>query len=329
MIKKQVSPEDLVDLTKDKIFLGCAIRDADAVYFIARPDTSYDETLEVDRQLPTYVFGIVNSNADYLTFGYVEVDNFERPIMGVSTLPKANVLLFSHDVDGTVLPLGGGQQTWPSEMLHEEGLPSCKRIRRIDDYAWAACGRRMVYQRTEMGTWVNVREGFAPDMSRFGELNNSDCGFEDIDGFSAQDVYAAGGKGDVWHYDGAAWNDCEFSTDDYIYAVCCAADGYVYIGARSALWRGKSKRWEKLCDLPQREEINDMRWFAGKLWIAYDYTLHMWDGERLHTQISYKGECLPLSGSVDAVDDMLVVAGSYQVWTFDGTDWYNVVPKFN
>ncbi len=36
-------------------------------------------------------------------------------------------------------------------------------------------------------------------------------GFDDLDGFSEQDMYAVGGAGDVWHYNGEIWIPLWFS----------------------------------------------------------------------------------------------------------------------
>ncbi|NHZ42693.1 hypothetical protein [Massilia aquatica] len=68
-------------------------------------------------------------------------------------------------------------------------------------------------------------------------------GFQDIDGFSPEDIYAVGGKGDVWHVDGQQWTQLPFPSEMNLSSVCCAPDGVVYIGAGSGtVFKGRAAR---------------------------------------------------------------------------------------
>jgi hypothetical protein len=54
------------------------------------------------------------------------------------------------------------------------------------------------------------------------------CGFEDVDGFSAQDVYLVGKAGDVWHFDVQTARPLDFPSNVSLYCVCCGGDGKTY-----------------------------------------------------------------------------------------------------
>ncbi|MCV4592615.1 hypothetical protein OFC51_26410, partial [Escherichia coli] len=65
-----------------------------------------------------------------------------------------------------------------------------------------------------------------------------------VDGFSENDIYAAGGKGDVWNFDGDEWRQIHFPSNMLIESICCGQDGYVYIGAQSGtVFKGRKDQW--------------------------------------------------------------------------------------
>ncbi len=53
-------------------------------------------------------------------------------------------------------------------------------------------------------------------------------GFEAIDGYSSEALYAVGWAGEVWKFDGAKWSQAPKLTDAVLTAVCCAPDNVVY-----------------------------------------------------------------------------------------------------
>ncbi|MBW7984760.1 hypothetical protein [Enterobacillus tribolii] len=330
-MKKIISQSNIEDVCQGHIFVGCAIRTDDIVYLLARKDLTEDEAAEGnDYEIPTRVILLhERQDCNELQVGAVDINNFELPQIGISLKPIAQALLLANDNHGSILPIGGGKDTWPFETLLKKGMPMCRRLRCIDGYTWAACSRRLVFKRTDIGQWVNVRKGFDASMSPLGETKNKDCGFKDIDGFSEKEIYAVGGKGDIWRFDGDSWSQCGFPTNDYLCTVCCAKDGNVYVGARNGLWRGKEHHWERICEFEKPEEMNDLRWFDNKLWLAYDYRLLYWDGSDLHSDIIYKDKKISLGGNIDSSENMLFVTRSYETWTYDGKDWYNIIPNFN
>ncbi len=330
-MKKIIAQSNIEDVCHDHILVGCAIRANNIVYLLARKDLTEDEAAKGhDYEIPSRVI-LLHEQPDFsdLQIGAVDINNFELPLIGVSLKPVTQALLLANDNHGSILPIGGGKDTWPFERLLENGMPMCRRLRCIGGYTWAVCSRRLVFRRADVGQWVNVRKGFDSSMSPLGEMNDKECGFHDIDGFSEREIYAVGGKGDIWKFDGDAWCQCHFPTNDHLYTVCCAQDGNVYIGARNGLWKGKNHHWEQICTFEQPGEMNTLRWFDNKLWLAYDYRLLFWDGKHLHHDIFYQGKRISLGGNIDSSDDMLLVAGAYEAWTYDGEHWHNIIPRFN
>ena len=61
--------------------------------------------------------------------------------------------------------------------------------------------------------------------------------FQDLSGFSESDMYAVGGTGTVYHFNGEQWKQLPFPTNKLLYTVCCAGDGFVYIADfDGAIW---------------------------------------------------------------------------------------------
>lgn len=78
------------------------------------------------------------------------------------------------------------------------------------------------------------------------EMSTADMGFEDIHGPNESNMYAVGGCGDVWHYDGEKWEWCDFPSNEQLSCVLVAPNGEVYIsGEGGNLWQGKLHTWKK------------------------------------------------------------------------------------
>ncbi|EPG9677358.1 WD40/YVTN/BNR-like repeat-containing protein, partial [Citrobacter freundii] len=67
--------------------------------------------------------------------------------------------------------------------------------------------------------------------------------FKDLSGFSESDMYAVGGMGTVYHFDGKKWQQITFPTNKLLYTVCCGGDGFVYIADfDGAIWKGRDEK---------------------------------------------------------------------------------------
>jgi hypothetical protein len=155
-----------------------------------------------------------------------------------------------------------------------------------------------------------------------------DIGFSDIDGFAEDDLYAVGGKGDVWRYDGAAWRVCEFPSNWPLFTVCCAPDDQVYItGEGGTIFQGRGDTWRRIWQDEMTVPYNDSLWFDGKLWLASDYRLDVLEGGKVQ-RAEHQGERVPAFGNMDVADGILVVASLDTVRLFDGQSWRVLVRPY-
>ena len=72
----------------------------------------------------------------------------------------------------------------------------------------------------------------SPDSSK--RIQSDD--FRAMDGFSATDIYACGGRGNLWHFDGSQWSQLDPSANWGMRTICCAEDGQIYIQCHSVLF---------------------------------------------------------------------------------------------
>lgn len=220
---------------------GCAVRNKNVVYLCARaknPDMS-DRLDMFDVEIPTRFIALYPYLPKYNTtpeqaYGvtYWHEGGMERPGVGIALKPIEEGLMFSQNEDGFVQPRGLGDNT--PEYIDKKHFPCTQKIKCIEGYAWSVGMGRRIYKRTDTGQWDKVDAGFPVIES------NTDQGFSDLDAFSDQDIYAVGGQGDVWRYDGHKWNMCGFPSNEQLSTVVCAPDGHVYIGGEGGnLWVGR------------------------------------------------------------------------------------------
>lgn len=322
-MKKALSKELWEKTFKEYVITDIAVRTNEIVHILARADWSQEKAAQVhDHEIPSRLLTVFTRDGE-LKLAAVQLQPFERPVLGVSLIPVAQAVVLSNSIDGPVLPVGGGRNDWDLELLEKGNFPLCRKIKCIEGYAWAVGGNRQIYRRADIGKWeiickIEITDG-----------NILDFGFDDLDGFSEQDVYAAGGIGDVWHYNGSEWTQCQFPFKEQLNIVCCAKDGFVYIAGRKGIWKGKENDWQKVCDVDTSNPIKTACWFKDKLWMTTDYDVYIWDGEKLETEVIYNNERLPLRGKLDCTDDIFFVANTYAVWSFDGKVWTEVVRPYD
>ena len=206
-------------------------------------------------------------------------------------------------------------------------------LRMIGERTYAVGSLRKLFRRDGVGKWTDLTD---PDQhpnlfkrlkflkERDGGYSNSYAGFRDVDGFSEDDIYA-GGRHDLWRYDGERWHEIELPKYPSISSVVCAKDGYVYIvGRNGPLLRGRGDDWEVI-DIPALD-YNEMTWFDDKLWLASDYELGVYEnGKYYRYEFPTGGPAQYSFNGVHSCEEMLLSYGLEQVMLFDGTHWVEFI----
>ncbi|HCR9749815.1 TPA: hypothetical protein OPR08_002019 [Citrobacter koseri] len=153
--------------------------------------------------------------------------------------------------------------------------------------------------------------------------------FEDMAGFSESDIYAVGGTGIIYHFDGDKWKQLAFPTNKLLYTVCCAGDGFVYIADfDGAVWKGRNEQWEKIIHGGMSMPFLNMAWFDGRLWCASDYGIWVLEEGKMVLAMYAKHKPVPsevavLSKRIDVSPDgtVMMVCGARGAAIYDGNEW--------
>jgi hypothetical protein len=330
----KISPEGYLpkseweESVKGWVIVDCVFPENDKISILLREDIPHEIASrgwdsDINSRVMTIFFDDGNEKS-----GHRDFTGFEYPKLGFSQNPTSQRLLLNRNTEGQIYASGSGSEG--SEAV-KPGATSKEsfygnRLVCIDGWTYALGMVREVHKRIEIGKWEPMMNGF--DQPRY-EGCASDWGFNDMDGPNENNLYAVGGKGDVWRYDGNKWHWCDFPSNEVLATVTVAPDGQVYIsGDGGSLWVGKENTWKQLAKAHSTINYNDSVWFNDQLWLCSDYRLEVWDGKKLDRPV-HGDSTIVYSGHMDAHENLLVVAGVSEVHAFDGKEWHTIVQTYD
>ena len=260
--------------------------------------------------------------------GKMDLTGFVRPNIAASIYPKNQAVVVASDC--TVCVQGGGdggmEQPIPggSDPANEV-LRACFNLATIDGSIYAVGPWRTICKRIGPNHWESLAgdRSTLPKPPRRGASN--DGGFDAIAGFHANDLYCVGGKGDAWRYDGRRWYQCAVPTNMFLHSVCCAGDGYVYIGMQSgSVMRGREDTWEIIHRDEMTLAFKDIVWYDGKVWCTSDYGLWVIENGKLK-EADVPPEVKSCSGNLSVGDGVMLLAGMYGATVYDGQEWQRII----
>ena len=183
----------------------------------------------------------------------------------------------------------------------------------IGQVVYAAGMGRQVYRRTIESGWTPI------DGAVVSSNGESHVGFEAIGGFERGEIYAAGLNGELWTYVGTAWHKIDSPANVHLHSICCAEDGFVYIGGRTGvLIKGREHSWQVI-DLGIDAPVWDMQWFNRTLYLIIDDGIYQYsDGVAEKVAASNaQGEFVNFSCS----ENRMWAFGRKKIAWFDGSGW--------
>ncbi|MDK2126514.1 Kelch repeat-containing protein [Parachitinimonas caeni] len=240
-----------------------------------------------------------------------------RDVIGIDL--RCNVYSFNEKFNGEENPVN-------TRWLDNKRAPAVSRAKQINGVVYAIAGDRMLFKRADIEQWQLDNDLPRPTERISGNGSVLDFGFNDAAAFPNGEMYAVGGRGDVWHYRDGDWRQLPFPSNEKLDSVCCAGDGNVYIsGHGGTLWAGKENKWENIV----KEEwstvpIKDMEWFDGKLWLGNEYGLWYLKDKTLHHSTDLlSGEVAACCGRIDLSSDgkQLLSASPIGAALYDGEKW--------
>lgn len=306
------------------VITDCVVRARDIYYFILEP-------VKDDYDTQTRIVVCVD-RPDIDPWDHVGITNMHRMSAGVSHLPKEQFVGVT--MNDHVYVMGSGDNDLEDDLKGSESSQlrlagatadqfllrgGISRLRTIDGRVFGCGGDRTVICRLEKNSWHYYTE--IPGSDNF----LAPIGFKDIDGFSANDIYAVGGKGDVWQFNGNRWKRVSFPSDIDLHSLCCARDGSVYIGAESGnVFKGRDENWSMIAEGNLALPFQDMVWHNDMVWCTSDYGLWNIQNDRIisaHVPAGIK----VCAGHVSVGDGVMLLAGTSGAALHDGKIWHRIV----
>lgn len=189
-----------------------------------------------------------------------------------------------------------------------------RSVRAIQGRAYAVGGTGWAFRLDKIAGWTLIDKGLA-----------ATANLESIDGFAHDDLYIAGYRGDVWHWDGRAWSKCDTPTNVNLNVVRCAADGCVYAAGRGGfMMRGKGDDWQIVDQPIIEDDIWDLAWFEGALYVSTLAGLF-----RLHdggvAAVNFVGDAPNSCYHLSVAPGVMWSVGARDVMAFDGHRWTRII----
>lgn len=305
------------------IVTDCTIRNRSIFYFVTCSEYDPDEGPPPDADRDTRVVVYFAEKPPSKRWGSVTYDGLAGLLAGAAQQPAERFI--GIDSDGQVLAIGGGAQEAEKEVPSGRKGPKrggIRKTRTIDGLLHVCTGYRGLGRRDDRNQWTSLCAGldFTPDPDQ----DSRDFGFDDFDAFNTRDYYCVGGRGDVWHFDGAAWEQIDFPSNMLLESVCCAGDGQVYIGgAGGYVWKGRRHEWRLIHKDQMSLPFKDMVWFQDRVYCTSDYGLWEIVGDELR-ESQVPPEIKVCAGNLAVADGVMLMAGVYGAALHDGRTWKRI-----
>ena len=288
-------------ISKHTHFISGASRSHDLIYLIAKDRGLTDQDVAHTRFIAFY----------QLKFGHMGDRNWNAVALCVAKKPEEKLIAVGES--GHVFTYVGGTAT---DEVIEPSPVALTAVGVIEGFPYACGMNRQVYKRLDENKWVAMH---APSPE-----HNTITGFQGIAGFSENEIYAVGWKGEIWNWNGSEWINCTSPSDVILTGICCADDGKVYIcGQRGQIICGRGDSW-KMIDLEyMSEDFWDVIWFENTLYVATMTMLYRLIDNDL-VPVDFGSDIPGTFYLLTQSEGVLWSVGSSDVFSFDGEHWIRV-----
>lgn len=185
--------------------------------------------------------------------------------------------------------------------------------------AYAVGMRRQAFSDHGRGNWSSIADDM-PTWSRPAAV----VGFEAVDSFPDQNVYAVGWAGEIATRVEGRWRRIDSPVNRILTSVVCAGDGSVYAcGQRGAILRGYLDTWEVIAPGIPPEDLWSVVWYDGAVHAAsLRSVFRLADGCLRRLDIGEALTCYHLSTAAN----FLCSVGARSITLFDGATWRLITP---
>ena len=305
--------------------IDCAVRAKDAFSFLLCETYVKNAEKEPAKRLLNYFSG-ANERA-----GNTEFTGFALSNIAVAHKPSVQGVIVA--LNGSVGSLGSGISGMETAIPRGSNMPArgaIYAVTTIDGYVYGVGGWRTVCRRIAANQWESMaHDGNGMPKPKADKNGMTDSHFAAIDAYGPNDIYCVGGVGEVWHFNGLKWRQCPMPTNWNLESVCCAGDGFVYIGAPGgSIIKGRHDSWKFIHKGEMTLSFKDMVWFADKLWCTSDYGVWVVENDTL-VEAKLPAEISVCAGNLAVGDGVMLLAGVYGAAVFDGKKWEVLISKLD
>lgn len=250
---------------------------------------------------------------------WYDVDTYGWSSCGVCILNESKTIVCVSDLGEVAISAPGGVRG--TEWVSANGQPlsstgKLRTVKTIGEVAVTAGMGRQVYMRESHAQWKAIDAG----MRRL-KPEGKPVGFEGIDGFNLNHIYAVGWQGEIWHFDGNDWTQKGSPTNQILTNVCCGSDGNVYAcGRRGLLIVGYGNQWQIIDQKDTIEDFWGISWFNNKLYLSTMRAVYTLEQGSL-VLVDF-GDDIPLTCyDLSVGNNVLCSVGEKDVMLFDGNTW--------
>ena len=134
------------------------------------------------------------------------------------------------DAGGKIYVWGGGDNKSEGSIPVNDTRVTFQNVKEIAGKAYSVGTLRTVFRRDAPSQWVKLDQGLHGTAELDEQALSDSAGFNDIAGFSDDDLYACGDGGDCWHYNGEQWTQLNSPLSSNLTTICGTTNGEIYIG---------------------------------------------------------------------------------------------------
>jgi hypothetical protein len=277
---------------------------------------------EMARERVEHSFFLVFHKGEWLwPTGVAEHLNWTTTSMTVVKEPKEQALFLG--LWGDIYRVGSGDVKEESALAK---LPDGPRsfgplgcIRAIDGRAYAAGMGRQVYIRKGMDSWERMDAGVCTDLQKI-DVH----GFQTLHGLNANSIYAAGLRGEIWHYDGARWTQEDSPTNRIISDIWCSPSGTVFAcGLAGTILVRSGGVWRFIDHDTTEDDFWAVREFGGKVYLATMRWVYELSGNSV-TPTDFGSDAPETCFALSVAGNMMWSVGAKNIFAFNGTQWTRI-----
>jgi len=196
-------------------------------------------------------------------------------------------------------------------------------MREINGIVYAVGMGRQVYERSKMNNWIHIDKTVLQSPS-----TKEVTGFNSIDGIDANNLYAVGMYGEIWHGSPNNWSKSESPTNVILNKVKVINPKTVFVcGQKGTLLRGTANNWRVLEQVDLDDELWDIAWFNNELYVSGNESLYKLDKNGLLIPLDLKLNKEHTYRYLHANEGVLLSTGPKSlILSNDGKIWREITP---